>query len=171
VTPDERSVLIRQYADGPAVLRAALSRVPDQAMKWRPAPGKWSVHEIVCHCADSELNGAMRLRYLAVEPLPRIVAYDQDAWAREFDYHGLDPNLALSVLDAARRWTVPVLERMGEEQWRREGTHTERGRYTVEDWLRTFAEHVATHARQIDRTVAAWKARPSGETAKGSIVA
>ena len=25
-------------------------------MKWRPGKGKWSVHEVVCHCADSETN-------------------------------------------------------------------------------------------------------------------
>jgi hypothetical protein len=57
MTPDERASLIRQYADGPAALRAALSRVPSEATKWRPAPTKWSVHEVVCHCADSEKIG------------------------------------------------------------------------------------------------------------------
>ena len=44
-------------------LHDALNLVPDEAVKWRPSPGKWSVHEIVCHCADSEMNGAIRLRY------------------------------------------------------------------------------------------------------------
>ena len=171
MSPDDRSKLIRVYADGPAVLRAALSRVPGQAMKWRPAPTKWSVHEIICHCADSEMNGAMRLRYLAAESAPRIIGYDQDVWARTFDYHTLDENVALQLVAGVRAWTVPILERLTGEQWLREGTHTERGRYTTEDWLQIYAEHLHTHARQIERNLAAWKARPSAGSTKGSIVA
>lgn len=171
MTPEERAKLTRQYSDGPAVLRAALSRVPDQAAKWRPSPTKWSVHEVVCHCADSEMNAALRLRYLLGESVPRVIGYDQDTWARTFDYHGLDADLALTLVEGARQWTVPLLERIGTEQWLKEGTHTERGRFTVEDWLTVYAEHLHTHARQIDRNMAAWKARPSGGVAKGSIVA
>lgn len=171
MTPDERLKLVRAYADGPEVLRAALQRVPGTATKWRPAPAKWSVHEIVCHCADSEMNAALRLRFLLGESSPRIIGYDQDAWARLFDYHAADEHLAMSLVEGVRGWTVPLLERLTGEQWLREGTHTERGRYTVEDWLTIYAEHLHTHARQIDRNLAAWKARPSGGVAKGSIVA
>jgi hypothetical protein len=162
MTPDERAKLIRQYADGPAVLRAALSRVPGEATKWRPAPAKWSVHEVVCHCADSELNAAMRIRYLLAESAPRIIGYDQAEWARTFDYHGLSADLAMTLVEGVRQWTVPLLERLTGEQWAKQGTHTERGRYTVEEWLTLYAEHVHTHARQIDRTLAAWQARPPG---------
>jgi len=49
----QREKLIQQYADGPARLRAALARVPEAARQWRPAPGEWSAHEVICHCADS----------------------------------------------------------------------------------------------------------------------
>ena len=129
------------------------------------------MHEIVCHCADSEMNGAMRIRYLAAERAPRVVGYDQDGWARTFDYHALDADLAMTLVEGVRQWTVPLLERLTGEQWAKEGTHTERGRYTVEDWLTLYAEHLHTHARQIDRTLAAWKSRPSGGMTKGSIVA
>lgn len=170
MTPDERAKLIRQYADGPAVLRAALTRVPGPVMKWRPAPTKWSVHEILCHCADSEMNAALRIRYLAAESNPRIIGYDQDAWTRTFDYHALDETLALEVAEASRRWTVPILERLSGVQWTKEGTHSERGRMTAEDWLTGYAEHLHTHAKQIDRNLAAWKARPSAGATKGSIV-
>jgi hypothetical protein len=171
MTPDERAKLIRQYADGPAVLRAALSRVPEPVMKWRPAPTKWSVHEILCHCADSEMNGASRVRFLAAETNARVIAYDQDVWARTFDYHALDAQLALELTETVRKWTVQLLEGLSGELWLKEGTHSERGRLTVEDWLQIYAEHLHTHARQIDRNLAVWKARPSGGMAKGSIVA
>ena len=34
----KRDALVQQYADGPGRLRAALAKVPPQALKWRPAP-------------------------------------------------------------------------------------------------------------------------------------
>jgi hypothetical protein len=156
MTPAQREARIEQYARGPLRLRAALALVPDGAVKWRPAPGRWSAHEIVCHCADSELNGAARLRYLLAEKDPLVLGYDQDHWARLFDYHAHPLEPALLTVDAVRANTVPVLRRMPEEMWSREGRHTQSGRYTVLDWLRIYADHVEKHSRQIERNVEAW---------------
>jgi hypothetical protein len=155
----ERDGLIGRYAAGPARLRAALATVPEPALKWRPAPGAWSVHEVVCHCADSESNAALRIRYLAVEKEPLIVGYDQDAWARQLDYHAHPLDLALTTVEAVRANTVALLRRLPDEAWAREGRHTESGRYGAEDWLRIYAEHLEIHARQIDDNLAAWQRR------------
>jgi len=154
----EREELIEQYARGPERIRTALGRVPDEARQWRPGPGKWSVHEVVVHCADSETNAALRLRYVLAEKDPLIVGYDQEEWARRFDYHSLPLEPALAALFAARGHTVPLLRRLGEQDWAREGRHTESGRYTAEDWLRIYAEHLEKHAGQIERNLAAWGA-------------
>jgi hypothetical protein len=35
------------------------------------------------------------------------------------------------------------------DEWRREGVHTELGRYSVERWLEIDAEHAHKHAGQI----------------------
>jgi hypothetical protein len=78
----ERESLIDQYARGPERVRAALATAPREALKWRPEPGRWSVHEIVVHCADAETNAALRIRYLLAEKDPLIVGYDQDATTR-----------------------------------------------------------------------------------------
>lgn len=156
---DEREKLIHQYAEGSVKLRQALAKVPEEARKWRPGPGKWSVHEVVCHCADSETNGAMRLRYVLAEKDPLIVAYDQEVWATEFSYHDLPLEPALATVDAVRANTLPLLRRLSEEAWKREGRHTETGRYTAEDWLKIYAEHLEKHSEQIERNLEAWSAR------------
>ena len=49
MTPSQRDTLIRQFAAGPDRLEAALATVPDAARPWRPAPGKWSAHEVIVH--------------------------------------------------------------------------------------------------------------------------
>jgi hypothetical protein len=155
-SPEEREALIEQYAKGPDELREALARVPKEALQWRPGPGRWSAHEVIVHCADSETNAALRLRYLLAEKDPLIVGYDQDAWARLFDYHAQPLEESLTVASAARHRTVPLLRRMTDADWAKEGRHTESGRYTAEDWLRIYAVHLAGHARQIGRNVEEW---------------
>ncbi len=159
MTPTERAALIRRYAEGPALLKRTLSRVPAEAMKWRPAPGKWSVHEIVVHCADSETNAHMRIRYLLAETDPLIVGYDQDRWATVFDYHALPLEPALAAIEAVRANTVPLLNRLTEQDWSKQGKHTEVGTYGVEKWMHTYAEHLEVHARQIERNLEAWGKR------------
>lgn len=158
MSPAEREQRILQYARGPARLRAALAQVPDAAVKWRPAAGRWSAHEVVCHCADSELNAAARLRYLVSEKEPVVLGYDQDEWARVFDYHAHPLEPALATVDAVRANTVPVLRRLTDDMWTREGRHTQSGRYTVLDWLRIYADHLEKHSRQIERNLEVWRA-------------
>jgi hypothetical protein len=160
----DRAKRIDQYAQGSERLRQALNRVPDGIVKWRPAPGKWSVHEIVCHCADSEVNAYARLRYVLAEKDALVLGYDQDEWAKVFDYHALPMDPALDVVAAVRACTTELLRRLPDDAWARKGRHTESGEYSVETWLKIYADHVEGHARQIDRNVEAWQVaggRPS----------
>ncbi|MGH7316477.1 MAG: DinB family protein [Candidatus Rokuibacteriota bacterium] len=163
LTRSERERLIQQYADGPARLETALARVPPEARKWRPAPGEWSAHEVACHCADSETNGAARIRYLVCEPDPVVLGYDENAWAVALDYHGHPLETALATVRAVRAHTTALVRRLPEAAWTREGRHTASGRYRALDWLTIYAEHLEIHARQIEANLAAWEAngRPS----------
>jgi hypothetical protein len=151
-----RRALIEQYGAGPGRLRAALAAVPPAALQWRPAAGEWSAHEVVCHCADSETNAAARIRYLLVEPDPVILGYDENAWARDLDYHAHPLDVALATVDAVRANTAALLRRLPEAAWSRAGRHTDSGSYTAEDWLRIYAEHLEVHARQIEANVRAF---------------
>jgi hypothetical protein len=155
----ERESLIDRYEAGPARLAAALATVPREALQWRPAPGKWSVHEVVVHCADSETNAAARIRYLVAEQKPVILGYDQAEWAKALDYHAAPLETALRTVEAVRAHTAALLRRLPETAWSAEGAHTESGRFTAEDWLRVYAEHLEKHSRQVERNLEAWKAR------------
>lgn len=154
-----RKKLIERYARGPALLEEALATVPREALQWRPGLGKWSVHEVVLHCGDSEVNSHARIRYVVAEKEPLIVGYDENRWARELDYHALPLEPAVAAMKFARANTVPLLERLTDAQWKRAGRHTEHDKpYTAERWLELYAEHLEIHARQIERTFAAWQA-------------
>jgi hypothetical protein len=158
LTRAERDKLIQQYADGPARLRAAFAAVPADARQWRPKPGEWSAHEVVVHCADSETQSASRIRIVLSEKDPVIQGYDEAQWARDFDYHAHPLDVALMTLDAVRANTTALLRRLPETAWAKVARHTESGRYTAEDWLTIYADHLENHARQIEANLAAWKA-------------
>jgi len=154
----DRARQIQQYADGPARLQSALAKVPAEALKWRPAPGQWSAHEVVCHCADSETNAAARIRYVTGEKDALIVGYDQEAWAVTFDYHSHPLEPALALVAAVRANTVALIRRLPAEAWQHKGRHTESGIYTAETWLEIYSDHLEGHARQIEDNLAAWSA-------------
>jgi len=160
LTRQEREKLIEQYAAGPARLKAALAAVPPAALQWRPKPGEWSAHEIVVHCADSETNSFVRIRFLAAEKEPVLQGYDQDHWARTFDYHTLPLETALAVVIGVRDSTTALIRRLPDSAWTRVGRHTESGAYTAENWLQIYADHLEGHARQIEANVAQWRATP-----------
>ncbi len=158
MTAADRAALITRYAEGPALFRRTLAAVPPALMQWRPAPGKWTVHEIIIHCADSECNAHMRIRYLLAEAKPVLVGYDQDTWARALDYHSLPTEPALATIEAVRANTVAVIRRMNESDWQKAGHHTESGAYSALDWLKTYSDHLEVHSRQVERNQAAWLA-------------
>ncbi len=149
MTGAEREKLIAQYEAGYAEVSRALEDFPADRLTARPVPGKWSASEIVHHLADSEMTSAIRLRRLLAEDRPVIQGYDQEMYAARLHYTERDIAPALEAFRAARATTAQILLKMSEEDWTREGQHTESGRYTAETWLEIYAAHAHDHARQI----------------------
>jgi hypothetical protein len=88
------------------------------------------------------------LRLLVASDRPQIAGYDQEEFARRL-YYDRPIEASLDAFKSARRTTGEILDRMTEAEWAREGTHTEHGRYTVEQWLEIYAGHAHNHAQQI----------------------
>ena len=155
----ERERLIGVYRDGYRAIVEALQGVTDDLLDARPRAGAWTAREIVHHLADSEMIAAIRLRLLLVEDRPQIRGYDQDAFVSRLSFDR-PHEASLMAFRYARECTAQILERLSEEQWGREGTHSEVGAFSVERWLDTYATHAHNHARQILETLDAAK-RPS----------
>jgi hypothetical protein len=151
MTPLDRSRLILKYKDGYDELLKSLEGFPEQELTARPIPNKWSAREIIHHLADSETVSGIRLKRLLVEDHPLIQGYDQEAFAKRLNYNDRDIGPALDAFRSARANTAQLLDAMTEEDWKREGTHSESGSYTAEDWLTIYAEHAHNHATQILR--------------------
>jgi hypothetical protein len=157
-----RQALIARYKDGYRAVADALTGAAGDELDERPAPGKWSAREIVHHLADSEMTSAIRLRLLVAADRPTIPGYDQDEFARRL-YYDRPIDASLEAFRAARRTTADILDRLTPDEWQREGTHSEHGRYTIDTWLEIYAAHAHAHADQIRAARAAARARRPGQ--------
>ena|ERR1044071_6979966 len=151
MTPEERQPLIAQYKAGFDEVSRNLEVFPPNSLTAHPIAGKWSAAEIVHHLADSETISGQRLRRLLVEDHPLIQGYDQDQFATSLRYNERDIAPALEAFRAARATAGQLIDLMTEEDWHREGTHSESGSYSAEDWLKIYAAHAHNHAAQIAR--------------------
>lgn len=149
-----REELLERYRAGARTLAEALEGATEAELDARPAPGEWSARQVVHHVADAELRSALRLRQLLAEDSPTIQGYDESDYAERLHYDR-PIEASLAAIRAARDTSAELLERMTEDDWKREGTHTENGRYTPETWLEIYAAHCLEHAAQIREARAA----------------
>jgi hypothetical protein len=138
----------------PATLEALLSASPPALCARRPAPGKWSIQEIVAHLADDELVGAYRMRLILAAPGTAIQAFDQDRWAETGRYAATDPWQALALFRMLREWNLALWHRLSPAEWQHAGVHAERGVESIRDIATYYAGHDLNHFAQIEAIIA-----------------
>jgi hypothetical protein len=150
--------LVDRFRHGSSVLAAALEGVSEAESNFSPAPGKWTIREIMRHLFDTEVVAAMRLRQMIAENKPTLAVFDQDVWAKEFGYGKYDPFESLAQFRNLRESNAALIAGLTPQGLDREGIHAERGILTVRDWVERFTAHVDSHARQIKKIREAWAA-------------
>lgn len=140
---------IAKYVAATSSVEQALATGTDLDNK---ASDGWSARMVVHHLADSETSSYSRLRSLLAEKTPpTLIGYDEGNWAitPSLGYESSDIKNSLAVYKSVRTATADVLNRLTVSDLAKEGIHTERGKYTVQDWLRIYSKHPTDHAEQI----------------------
>jgi DinB superfamily len=151
------STLLERFRRGPEVLAVVLTGVFGEEEDYAPAPGKWSIRQIVAHLADAEVVMAHRFRQVIAEKNPTIVAFDQDAWAQNLDYSRRKPKQSLETFRRVRAENYELLKELPESAYARGGNHTERGPVTLLQIVEGAAQHAESHARQLQQIREAYK--------------
>jgi hypothetical protein len=149
-------------AKAPAVLAELIEGLSAEDLGHRPAPGKWSIREIVAHLADDELVGAYRIRLILSAPGTAIQAFDQDVWARTGRYRTRDVTDSLVLYRTLRFANLELLQSLTAQEWDLFGVHAERGIESLRDIASYYAGHDINHFRQIESI-----RRQLGKTASG----
>ena len=145
---------LKLQAAAPGKIEKLLKGVPAGKLRKRPAPGKWSVAEIIAHVADTELVGGFRMRLILGSPGTPVVPFDQDVWVTALHYDKRDPRKSLEQFRALREANLALLKTLTREQWKQHGVHAERGPETIETIVNMFAGHDINHIKQIEAILA-----------------
>lgn len=137
-------------ASTPEKLQRELRDMPPRELKKRPAPGKWSIQEILAHLADVEQLGMRgRVQAIVTQDRPVLEPFDQDKRAVELHYDRIDPKVSLASLRRRRRANVKWLRRLKPAELRRAGIHPRIGEANALNFLHEWAFHDLGHIRQI----------------------
>ncbi|HLJ28885.1 MAG TPA: DinB family protein [Candidatus Angelobacter sp.] len=146
---------LRVQRGTPKKLAGLIRGLTRKQLARRPAPGKWSIAEILAHLADTEIVGSWRLRHIAGNSGAPIQAFDQNVWSEAFDYAHCDPKESLEVFRALRARNLAMLKALPKNLWENYGVHQERGKESVANIVRLYAGHDLNHLEQIERIVKA----------------
>jgi len=136
----------------PARLEKLLQAVGPKKSADAPAPGKWSVRDILCHLADCEVVFAFRLRQALAEDHHVIQPFDQDKWAATYAHY--DAPAALAIFSAVRQWNLALLSGLQAGDFDKPLNHPERGDMTLRVVVETMAGHDLNHLQQVEALAA-----------------
>jgi len=156
MTAQERQQKIESYGKAHAKLVEALQQFPQEMWQFRAAPDDWTIHEIVVHITDSEVNSYIRCRRFIAEPEKPLMAYDEERWAKSLDYHSRSTDDALALFKWLRGNTYKLIKSLPESTWANSVYHPENGTMTLDDWLDVYDRHVPEHIEQMQRVYRAW---------------
>lgn len=123
-------------------------------LRQRPAPGEWSVLELVGHLVDAELVGAARYRWMVSHDAPSLIGYDQDRWVARLRHNDESPEELLALFSALRQADLALWRRSSAAERQRVGMHAERGAESFELLFRMLAGHDRFHLDQMRATLA-----------------
>jgi uncharacterized damage-inducible protein DinB len=144
---------IAMQREAPHTLARLIGDVPLDTLTRRPAPGKWSVTEILAHLAEDELSSTWRYRQMIEHDSPPLLGFDQELWSRVGDYASWKPREALEMFRLLREANLRMFAQLTPAQWQRHGVHAERGKLTLHDLCRHMAAHDMNHIDQIRQII------------------
>jgi hypothetical protein len=142
---------LRLQRAAPGKFAALAKGLSKKQLARRPAPGKWSIAEILAHLADAELVIGYRMRLILAANGTVIQAFDQDAWADTFNYSVRDPKISLETFRALRENNLRLLSSVPRRSWKNYGEHQERGKETVDHIVKMMAGHDLNHLQQVEK--------------------
>lgn len=136
----------------PKEIAAAVSGLSDRMLRYKPAPEKWCVLEILGHLADVEIIYGYRLRQMLADTKPVIAPLDQNAWARNLNYLDCPPSELVAFYGLGRHHNVRLLRTLKASDLSKSAFHPEMQReMTVADLVERMGGHGASHLQQIEK--------------------
>ena len=124
-----------------------------------PASRDWSARQVVHHLADAEMMEAIHLRRMLAENTPVLHQWDTERYAERLHYDR-PIALALEAFKATALVNIELLERLQDQEWKREGNQERPWPLSVENWLEEKVAHIHQRLMQILNAIGSAGAKP-----------
>ena len=141
--------LIDRYETGADVPARAIVGLTPEQLDAHPVPGTWSIRQIIVHLLESELAAMHRMRRIAGEELPLIIAYDESAMAANLLYEREDLGTVTDLFAALRHWNAAWLRRMPDAAFQKKGVHNQRGLLSLGEMVGMYVDHLEHHMKFV----------------------
>lgn len=132
----------------PGVLRGLMTELTDADARWKPAPDRFSVAEVLAHLSHSEGHCyRMRLDRFMTETRPEFEPDDAQMYLDL--YRDADPEDAFDQFEEQREDNLEFLRELPAGACDRTALHKEYGEITLSQMLHEWALHDLGHIRQI----------------------
>ena len=140
----------------PAILRGLLSEISDEDARWKPAPDRFSIAEVLSHLSHSEGHCyRSRVDRFLAEEMPEFEP--DDAQMHLEVYKDADPEEDFGHFEDQRETNLELLRGLTAKDGARKARHTAAGEITLSQMLHEWALHDLGHVRQIAELVRARK--------------
>ena len=134
-------------------LSAAIKGQSAAALGKRPDEKNWAGVEVICHLRDAEESFGGRFQmFLAMEDV-KLLPMDVDRLATDRQYLRCDAGESVEAFRKRRAENLETFRTLTPDQWKRGGTHPQRGRMTFDDFLSLMAWHDDNHLDQLKRAL------------------
>ena len=138
------------------ILRGLMCELNDEDARWKPAPNRFSVAEVLAHLSHSE-GHCYRLRLDRFMNEERPEFEPDDAQLHLDLYRDADPEDSFDHFKEQRETNIEFLRNLPEGSGERVALHHEAGEITMAQMLHEWAMHDLGHIRQIAELVRARK--------------
>lgn len=141
---------LEQLETTPELLRLLLFGLTEEEAAWKPAPGRWSIAEVIEHLSHVEGHRfRSRVDEMIAESTPKIKEYDQEVFDAMGQYSGRDIEDSFDHWEDQRETNVEYLRTLTPDVLTRTGQHEKLGIITVSELLNGWAFHDLGHIRQV----------------------
>jgi hypothetical protein len=141
----DKDKLIRDYIDVVAQLKDSVAGLTEEQRRSHPVPGKWSVHEVVCHIADFEPIATDRICRVIALDRPSLLGADETEFAKSLAYDARDFGEQMQLIEILHSHTARILRTLPESAFQRVGVHSEAGPLTLEQLVIRATNHLPHH--------------------------
>jgi DinB family protein len=140
----------------PAILRGLMSEISEEDARWKPAPDRFSIAEVLSHLSHSDGHCYReRLDRFLAEEMPQ---FEPDDAQMHLDvYRDADPERDFGHFEDQRESNLERLRGLPAEAGARKALHRAAGEITLSQMLHEWALHDLGHVRQIAELVRARK--------------